>query len=242
MSLPQEQHDSNCAATTSSNTSEAEPNNVYLVGALASGGPAAARAFATAARAFATGTHRALVVFPDPADAVQLATWHGVRLNVHMWRPTPRGFSVSTTLAEFPVMLDAETPKRAAFLWELLTARLPFREWACVTLFTDYTADEHHRQHRETQIWPEVIREHYGRRDDRRVRVVNTDASEFAAQSGLENVQDMAWDAGRRSKHARRPGAPRASGLSASGLSASGLSASGHSEEWTLDIRAKSAK
>ncbi len=61
------------------------------------------------------------------------------------------------------------------------------------------------------------------------MRVVNTDASKFAAMSGLENVQDMAWDAGRRSKHARRTGAP----------SASELSTNGHSEEWTLDIRAK---
>ncbi len=53
--------------------------------------------------------------------------------------------------------------------------------------------------------------------------------STYESATRLENVQDMVWDAGRRSKHARRTGAP----------SASELSTNGHSEEWTLDIRAK---
>lgn len=193
---------------------------------------------------FATGTHRLLVQNPDPADNVQVATLHGVRLNVRISRRTRRGgggggfFSGRaaasgsvTTLAEFPVMLDCETPRATDFLWQLLTDRLPFKEWECLTLTMDKTTDHYHQKHPVQQIWPALIKEHFGKRDNRQFRIVNTATHEFAARSGLEDVQDMAWDVSRHSK--------RDDERSMSGERDASWDFNTHSEEWTLDLRAK---
>jgi hypothetical protein len=185
---------------------------------------------ATGARALCTSVHRLLVQNPDPADNVQVASWHGVLLNVHLWRLTPRGFSVATTLAEFPVMLDQE-PKPTDFLWQLLTVRLPFKEWACVTLTMDQTTDHYHQKHPTSQIWPELVKDYVDTGFHREQRVVNTDASEFAARSALETVQDMAWDVTRSSK--------RDDARTMRGERDASWAINTHSEEWTLDIRAK---
>jgi hypothetical protein len=83
----------------------------------------------------ATGAHRLLVLNPDPADNVGLASWHGVRLRVHLWNTTPwsrnqRGHleQEERVYDEFPVMFD-DRRKHRDFLWNLVTARLPFGEW-----------------------------------------------------------------------------------------------------------------
>jgi hypothetical protein len=192
---------------------------------------------------FATGTHRLLVQNPDPADAVQVATWHGVRLNVHMWRPssergqgggwsrpTAQRSGVANTLAEFPVMLDQEA-KKSDFLWQLLTACLPFEQWACVTLTIDKTTYHYHQKHPTSQIWPSLVKEYFGPRDRREHRVVNTDASEFAARSGLEDVQDMAWGVTKHSKYD--------DARTMRGERDASWDFNTYSEEWTIDIRAK---
>ena len=184
---------------------------------------------ATDARTLCTGVHRLIVQNPD--SSLDVASWHGVLLNVHMWRPTPRGFSVSTRLAEFPVMLDQEA-KKSDFLWQLLTARLPFKEWACVTLTMDKTTDHYHQKHPTSQIWPELVKEYVGR-DRREQRVVNTDASQFAARSGLENVQDMAWGVTRSSR--------RDDARTMRGERDASWDINTYSEKWTLDIRTKQA-
>jgi len=188
---------------------------------------------ATDARTLCTGVHRLIVQNPD--SSLDVASWHGVLLNVHMWRPTPRGFSVSTTLAKFPVMLDGETPKPTDFLWQLLTARLPFNQWACVTLTMDKTTDDYYQKNPTSQIWPEVVKEYFGPRDRRQYRIVNTIAHEFAARSGLETVQDIAWGVTRHSK--RDVPVTR----TMKGQRDRSWAINTHSEEWTLDIRAKQA-
>ena len=195
---------------------------------------------------FATGTHRLLVQNPDPTDNVQVATYHGVRLNVRISRLTPRGgggggfFSGRaaasgsvTTLAEFHVMLDI-TPRPTDFLFQLLTARLPFKEWECLTLTMDKTTDHYHQKHPVQQIWPALIKEHFGPRDDRQFRIVNTATHEFAAISGLEDVQDMAWTVTRHSI--------RDDERTTRGERDASWDFNTHSEQWTLDLRAKEVK
>jgi hypothetical protein len=132
----------------------------------------------------ATCVHRLLVLNPDPADNVGLASWHGVRLNVCLfnmtqWTRNQRGHLEQTSRVydEFPVMLDDRT-KHRDLLWNLVTARLPFDEWAEVNLKFCRTWDSATREDRlwpaHTSQWPQQ----------------ETNASEEAARDALESVQN----------------------------------------------------
>ena len=136
----------------------------------------------------ATGAHRILVLNPDPNDNVEMATWYGVRLAVCVSRrssQTPSGQPIRRSRQQFYVMLDVQRKDRD-FLWNEVTARLPFASWERV-LLTVPGAKE--------QMWRAEIVEcvdEFAPFDLR--RPTGHDTSEKAAHNALQEVQDMAFD------------------------------------------------
>jgi hypothetical protein len=171
-----------------------------------------------------TGAHRLLVLNPDPADNVGLASWHGVRLRVRLWNTTPstrnqrRDLEQGPTRSnervydEFPVMFAARSRPRD-FLWDLVTARLPFAEWKSVDCMFRRFWDPPERATREERMWPRQERE---------------DGAEEAAREALQDLQNCAT-------------ADAEADLAANGSAdyAKFEVLNKHTLHWCLDIRAK---
>jgi hypothetical protein len=174
----------------------------------------------------ATGAHRLLVLNPDPADNVGLASWHGVRLRVRLWNTTrctrnQRGDleQDERVYDEFPVMFDARSRPRD-FLWDLVTTRLPFAEWKSVDCKFRRFLDAPERAGREERMCPRQRREHGA--------IYVTDESEEAAREALQDLQNYAT-------------ADAEDDLAANGSAdyAKLEVLNKHTLHWCLDIRAK---
>ena len=113
--------------------------------------------------------------------------------------------------------------KDDGFLWNLVTARVPFAHWEKVTITFCRPWQKHDNV---VQIWPEprTAFVHQGPSTER--RVVGHDTSEQAARDALRNFQNLATEDAQASEHG----------------------AAGHTHnielldthtEWKLDVRVK---
>jgi hypothetical protein len=172
----------------------------------------------------ATGVHRLLVLNPDPADNVGLASWHGVRMRVRLWHTTPWTRNQRGDLEqdervydEFPVMFDARSRPRD-FLWDLVTARLPFGEWKSVDCkFRRFWFAPNAT--RKNRMWPRPPLAGAGD---------VADESEAEAREALQDLQNCATDDAEDDLAANG---------SADYAKFEGLNK--HTFDWCLDIRAK---